>query len=78
MRSRLGLAPPDEAGAEVARKLFRSGAGDYLEARQMKLLPLLDRARYARFLEAVRDGKARLPLIGRLIALEFSLRAAGL
>ncbi len=63
-------------GALLAR--WRAGgAGDWLAPASMASLPLLDRARYEAFLDALRSGPGvPLPLLGRLISFEYAARAA--
>jgi hypothetical protein len=71
VRARLARGRADPASAAAARALVASGAADLLRPREMALLPLLDAGRLEQFLAA-----PTLPLLGRLVALEWALREA--
>jgi len=67
----------DPAGAALRARLMEGGAGDWLAAPSMAVLPLLDRGRYERFLASFRGGQeVPVRLLGRLISFEYAARAA--
>ena len=75
-RERRGKLDPAAAGH--LRTLLESGAADYLRPAEMASAALFDRERLAGFLdEARRTGRVSVPLLGRLISVEFALRVAG-
>jgi hypothetical protein len=78
VKRRLLPAPgPDPAVCERVRRLMADGLSDYLDPGATQLLPLLDRDAYERFLRTAREsGAVSSALLGRLTALESSLRAA--
>lgn len=69
LRDRLGR--PDPRSLASARALLESGAADFLRPREMALRSLLEEARLEAFL-----ARPALPLLGRLIALEWAAREA--
>jgi len=74
-RERRGKLNPASAG--LIRKLFESGAADFLRPAEMASAPLFDSVKLAAFLDEAREtGRVSEALLGRLIAIEFALRAA--
>ncbi len=65
------------ASEDLVRRLFASGAADYLRPATMALRPLLREREYEAFLGTAREsGRVPLATVGRLVALEFALRGA--
>jgi asparagine synthase (glutamine-hydrolysing) len=74
---RRSAAAHDESSATVVRDLFASGAADYFHFPTMSLRFCLDQPAFDRFfVEARTTGAVPLSLVGRLIAMESSYRAA--
>ncbi|MGQ0615359.1 MAG: hypothetical protein ACT4PV_16635 [Planctomycetaceae bacterium] len=73
LRGRAGSA----ASAQIVRRLFASGAADYLQPATMALRPLVRKKELEEFLGTAREsGRVAAATLGRLLALESALRGA--